>query len=148
MTGLDVRVLGPHDADALRAVAPGVFDDDVDPRLAAEFLADPRHHLAVAIDDGVVVGMATGVDYVHPDKPRDLWVNEVGVAPTHQGRGVGRRVLDALLAHARTLGCRSAWVLTGLDNEPARRLYASAGGAEAAERPVMVEFALGDAAER
>jgi ribosomal protein S18 acetylase RimI-like enzyme len=82
---------------------------------------------------------------VHPDKPRELWVNEVGVAPTHQGRGVGRRVLDALLARGRAVGCRSAWVLTSVDNEPARRLYASSGGAEADERPVMVEFPLGEA---
>jgi aminoglycoside 6'-N-acetyltransferase I len=30
-------------------VAPGVFDDPINPARAAEFLADPRHHLAVAL---------------------------------------------------------------------------------------------------
>lgn len=63
-----IRILGPADAAVLDRVAPQVFDNAVDPRRAAEFLADPRHHLAVALDADVVVGMASGVHYVHPDK--------------------------------------------------------------------------------
>jgi aminoglycoside 6'-N-acetyltransferase I len=86
--------------------------------------------------------MASGVHYVHPDKPPELWVNEVAVAPTHQGHGVGRQVLFALLAHARTLGCREAWVLTSYDNAAARRMYAAAGGAEEQEAPLMITFDL------
>lgn len=53
----------------------------IDPTWSAEFLRDPRHHIAVAIEDGVVVGIASGVHYLHPDKPPELFVNEVGVAP-------------------------------------------------------------------
>lgn len=65
---VEVRILKPKDAHVLERVALGVFDNRFDPELSAEFLADPRHHLAVAIDDGTVVGMASAVDYVHPDK--------------------------------------------------------------------------------
>ena len=140
---VEIRMLGPHDAPVLRAVAPDVFDGPLDPELTAEFLADARHHMAVAIDEGVVVGMASGVHYVHPDKPAELWVNEVGVAPTHHGRGLGRRLMSALLAHARTLGCIEAWVLTHRENEAARRMYAAAGGMEA-DSPLMIAFALVD----
>jgi hypothetical protein len=43
-----IRILGLEDAAVLDRVAPGVFDNAVDPRWAAEFLADSRHHLAVA----------------------------------------------------------------------------------------------------
>src|SRR2546421_12904817 len=103
-----VRVLGPHDAAVLDRVAPGVFDNDVDARWTAEFLADPRPHLAVALDGDTVVGMASGVHYVHPDKPPELWVNEIGVAPTHQGRQIGRRLLRALFARGREVGCAEA----------------------------------------
>ena len=145
-----IRILGPADGATLHRVAPDVFDHPVDARWSAEFLADPRHHLAVAVDDesGLVVGMASGVHYVHPDKPPELWVNEVGVAPTHQGRGIGRRMLAALLAHARALGCREAWVLTSYDNTPARRMYAAAGGVEEREAPLMITFSLGEGAVR
>ena len=144
-----VRILGPADGTVLRSVAVDVFDYPVDARWSAEFLADPRHHLAVAIDDesGQVVGMASGVHYVHPDKPPELWVNEVGVAPTHQGHGIGRRVLAALLAHGRTLGCQEAWLLTEYSNSAARRMYAAVGGVEESEPPLMITFALDDDSE-
>ncbi|GBF04252.1 acetyltransferase [Deinococcus aerius] len=129
---VQVRVLGEGEADVLRNVAPGVFDYDLRPDSLAAFFSDPRHHLVVAVDGETVVGMAGGFHYVHPDKAPELYINEVGVADGYQGQGLGRRMLDALLAHARTLGCVAAWVLTEEDNIAARRLYASAGGEEQA----------------
>jgi GNAT superfamily N-acetyltransferase len=144
LSSYTIRVLGPDEARILDRVAPDVFDHDIDPRWTAEFFADPRHHLAVALDGTTVVGMASAVHYVHPDKPPELWVNEVGVAPTHRGQGVGRQLMQALLAHGRALGCHEAWVLTDYTNTPARRLYASAGGVDAPAPTLMVSFVLGD----
>jgi hypothetical protein len=37
----------------LRRVANDVFDEALSPALVAKFLRDPRHHLSVAIDEGV-----------------------------------------------------------------------------------------------
>ena len=126
---VEIRLLGRDDAAVLDRVAPDVFDDPVAPRWTRAFLDDARHHLVVALDDGVVVGMASAVDYVHPDKAPQLWINEVGVAPSHHRRGIGRELVDALVARARALGCTYAWVGTEEDNLPARRLYERAGGA-------------------
>lgn len=128
---MDVRLLHVGDEAVLARVAEDVFDNPVDPALAAEFLADPRHHIAVAIEDGQVIGFASGVHYLHPDKPAQLFVNEVGVSPACQGRGVGKQVLGALLAESRRLGCTEAWVATEPDNAPARALYVSMGGSDA-----------------
>jgi aminoglycoside 6'-N-acetyltransferase I len=140
---MEIKVLGPQDAGTLANVAPDVFDDPIDPGRAAEFLADPRHHLAVAVEDGRVVGFVSAVHYVHPDKPRpELWVNEIGVAATHRGRGLGTRLLNAVFAVARGLGCAEAWVLTDRENTPAMRLYAAAGSAEAPTDHVMFTFKL------
>lgn len=139
---VEIRMLGPDDERVLAHVAAGVFDHEIDPALSAEFLRDPRHHLAAALEDGTVVGFASGVHYVHPDKPAELWVNEVGVAPTHQRRGLGRQLLQALFARARDLGCREAWVLTSPANGAAIRLYESAGGSDMADPPVMFTFRL------
>src|SRR5438309_12069569 len=116
---IEIRLLQSGDADLLDTVADDVFDYPVEPRWAAEFLADPRHHLAVAIDDGRVVGMASGVHYVHPDKGPELWVNEVGVSAAHRSQGLGRRVLTALLEHGSTLGCIEAWLITTPENAAA-----------------------------
>jgi ribosomal protein S18 acetylase RimI-like enzyme len=143
-TGVDVievRVLDAHETLVLDRVADGVFDGPVRHELAAGFLSDPRHHLAVAVDDGTVVGMASGVHYLHPDKRPELWVNEVGVAPTHRRRCLARRLLEALMEHARALGCTDVWVLTDRDNAAARALYDTLGG-EADESAVLYAWRL------
>lgn len=138
----EVRILKRGDDAVLERVAPGVFDNAVDRRLTTEFLDDSRHHLVVAIEDGTVVGFASGVHYVHPDKPAELFINEVGVAPTHQGQGLGKAVVASLLEVARRLGCREAWVLTDSDNIAAMALYTSAGGEEAVDPSIMFTFRL------
>ena len=131
MSEMHIRLLGPSDQAVLDNVAADVFDNAIDARLAREFLSDPHHHIAVAILADQVIGMASGVHYLHSDKPQEMWINEVGVAAAYRGRGVGGELLEALKARARELGCNDAWVLTEPGNLAARRLYASAGGTEA-----------------
>ena len=139
---VEIRLLKRGDEAVLARVAADVFDDPIDARATTAFLSDPRHQLAVAVDEGVVVGFASAVLDEHPDKPRpELWINEVGVAPTHQGQGIGRRLLGVLLDAARTADCHEAWVLTDRSNAAAMRLYASVGGQEAPGDHVMFSFA-------
>jgi len=138
---MEIRLLTNADGAVLRCVAEGVFDNAVDEALASQFLADPRHHICVAIDGGVVVGFASAVHYVHPDKPTELWINEAGVAPMHQRRGLAKAILRVLLSHARSIGCTQAWVLTDEDNGPARALYQSVGG-DGGQPSLMVTIGL------
>jgi ribosomal protein S18 acetylase RimI-like enzyme len=137
---VEIRLLRSEDGAVLERVAPGTFDYPVQPRWTREFLTDRRHHLIVALDDGLVVGMVSAVDYLHPDKAPQLWINEIGVAPSHQRRGIGRQLLDAILAHGRTLGCTEAWLGTEEANAAARGLYESVGSAP--EPFVLYEFPL------
>jgi ribosomal protein S18 acetylase RimI-like enzyme len=137
---LEIRLLGRDDRTLLDHVADGVFDGPVQEGWARAFVADARHHMVVARDEGVVVGMVSAVDYVHPDKAPQLWINEVGVAPSHQRRGIGRQLLDAMLDHGRTMGCTEAWLGTEHDNAPARALYEAAGSV--AEPFVLYSFGL------
>jgi ribosomal protein S18 acetylase RimI-like enzyme len=141
---IEIKLLGRQDAGVLAHLEPDVFDNPIDVGRANEFLADPRHHLAVAVEGGVVVGFVSAVHYVHPDKPRpELWINEVGVAATHRRRGLGTRLLRALFAVARALGCTEAWVLTDRANTAAMRLYAAAGIPHQPTDHVMFTFRLG-----
>jgi ribosomal protein S18 acetylase RimI-like enzyme len=137
-----IRLLGPADAATLANVAPEVFDNEVNARWTAEFLADPRHHIAVALAGEQVVGMATAVHYLHPDKAPELWINEVGVAPSFRNQGIGKQLIAMLLSRGRSLGCTEAWLGTEESNTAARRLYAAAGGVE--EPMVYVTFELDD----
>jgi ribosomal protein S18 acetylase RimI-like enzyme len=139
---IEIRLLQSHERSVLDRVAPGVFDGPVVARWRDEFFHDSRHHLAVALDAEVVVGFVSALHYVHPDKPPELWIDEVGVAPSHHQRGIGRRLLDRMLEHGTDLGCVQAWVLTGPDNIAAQRLYTASGGRAAAELSLMFEFPL------
>ena len=137
----EIRILQAGDERILDSVADGVFDWPVDGALSSTFLRDPRHHLCVCIEDGIVVGFGSAVHYVHPDKRPQLWINEVGVAPSHRRRGIAKAVLSTLMSIGRDLGCTEAWVLTEEANAAARALYRSAGGIETPQ--VMVSFPLG-----
>jgi ribosomal protein S18 acetylase RimI-like enzyme len=138
-----IRLLGPGDETLLVAADPEVYDNPVDAARTAEFLADPRHHVAVALVEGRVVGSATAVHYVHPDQAPTLFVIEVAVAAAYQRAGLAKRILQALFAHGRTLGCTSAWVGTEADNEAAQALYRAAGGALDQDAFVTFSFDLG-----
>jgi ribosomal protein S18 acetylase RimI-like enzyme len=139
---VEIKILGRGDEVVLSNVAPGVFDYDIEKHRTSEFLGDPRHHLAVAVEAEFVVGFASAVHYVHPDKAPELWINEVGVAPTHRNRGLGKKLLRALFELGRNVGCGQAWVLTDRSNPSAMRLYASVGGMAAPDDQVMFTFRL------
>jgi ribosomal protein S18 acetylase RimI-like enzyme len=140
---VQIRVLGPDDDHVLTNVAPEVFDGPIDPDLTREFLRDPRHHIAVSIQNGVVIGFASAVHYVHPDKAPQLWINEVSVAPPHRRRGLGRGMLTRLFDVARTRKCTVAWVLTDRMNTAAMALYASLDGREGADDESPSDATLG-----
>ena len=140
---LQIKSLSPADAGILSTVAKEVFDDPIIESSIQAFLADPRHRLVVALDESLVVGFISAVIYLHPDKPSpELWINEVGVAPTHQGEGIGKALMKAMLDGARRSGCMEAWVLTERDNVAAMALYKAAGGLESRPDPTMFTFSL------
>jgi ribosomal protein S18 acetylase RimI-like enzyme len=130
---IEIKVLCRGDDRILMNVAAEVFDNPIDPELTKEFLDDPRHHIAVAIDDGLVVGFASGVHYIHPDKQPELWINEVAVAPTRRRRGLGQALLKALFEVGRSHRCAASWVLTNRNNAAALALYSSVGGTPQAD---------------
>ena len=137
-----IKILSKADLPILLNVADDVFDNPVDKDLASEFLADPRHHIVAAMDDSVLIGFASAVHYIHPDKPPELWINEVGVAPSHQKQGIGTAIMKEMLRLGQDLGCKIAWVLTEKENEAANGLYKSVGGV--GSDAVMYEFKTKD----
>jgi ribosomal protein S18 acetylase RimI-like enzyme len=133
MTDWIVRLAVPEDAAALSAT--DVFDGPASDPGITRFLGtgaapDPRNILALAEMHGRIVGFASGTVLDHPDKPRNLFVQELGVNEDAQRRGIARALLSLLRAEGRARGCKVAWVLTEADNAPARGIYAATGGAE------------------
>lgn len=80
-----------------------------------------RHYYLVATDDGVVAGYA-GLAVV--DKS-EAWVQNIAVRRDSQRRGVGRQLLEALLAEAGRRQVTQTLLEVAVDNAPAQRLYAT-----------------------
>jgi ribosomal-protein-alanine N-acetyltransferase len=55
----------------------------------------------------------------------EAWVQNIAVRRTAQRRGVGRALLEALLAEAARAGIKQTLLEVAVDNAPAQRLYAT-----------------------
>jgi [ribosomal protein S18]-alanine N-acetyltransferase len=79
-----------------------------------------RHFYLVALNDDAVVGYA-GLAVVDKD---ESWVQNIAVRREAQRHGVGRELLEALLAEAERRGVTKTLLEVAVDNAPAQRLYA------------------------
>ena len=143
-TRYQIRRLDAGESAVLLAADPQLFDFAVSPRWTAEFLADPRHHIAVALFDGRVVGSVTATHYVHPDQPPTLFIIEVAVAAEHQRQGLAKVPVEGTAGAMGGLWVAPpAWVGTEVDNLAARTLYRAVGGMQDSEAFVTYSFDLG-----
>jgi ribosomal protein S18 acetylase RimI-like enzyme len=95
-------------------------------------VSNPGAFLLVADNAGDVVGMAIGTrgladDGAGPPVEGLCHVSMVCVAPAYWSRGIGGRLVDALLEEARSRDYYRAQLWTQSDNARARRLYEGRG---------------------
>jgi aminoglycoside 6'-N-acetyltransferase I len=136
-----IKRLGAGDAALLADIAPDVFDEPVDSKRLAAYLSAPGHLMILAVDGDLVVGQCAAVIHRHPDKPTELYIDEVGTASTHRRQGIARKMLSAMLEWGRELGCEDAWLGTEIDNDEANGLYRSFAPTER-ETMMLYVFAL------
>ncbi|TGT81030.1 MULTISPECIES: GNAT family N-acetyltransferase [unclassified Mesorhizobium] len=139
---VEIRRLYPGDDALVMRVADDVFDEPVRPERLASYLAQSGHFMIVALVKGLVVGQCAAVIHRHPDKPTELYIDEVGVSPAFRRQGIARKMLDAMFALGREHGCEEAWVGTEPDNLPARALYEARKPHAEAESFVMYVYRL------
>ncbi|AXK39662.1 ribosomal protein S18-alanine N-acetyltransferase [Crenobacter cavernae] len=83
------------------------------------------HDVSVIESDGQPVGVAVWMLVI--DEAELL---NIAVARLYQGRGLGRRLLQSVLADARAAGARRLFLEVREGNAPARALYRSLGFVE------------------
>lgn len=96
----------------------------------AELLASPGVTGLLLQVDGADVGMA--LCRVAAGESELL---TIAVRPAERRRGAGRRLLTAVIDHAREAGALSLFLEVGADNEAARALYTAAGFRVVGSRP-------------
>ena len=83
---------------------------------------------------GYAWGGVEGVDYMSLRGPAGV-LYDIVVDPAHRGNGVGRLLLDAVLAALEAQGAPRVVLSTAVRNDAAQRLFARAGF-----RPTMIEM--------
>jgi ribosomal-protein-alanine N-acetyltransferase len=81
-----------------------------------------RHFYLVALDDNDEVAGYAGLSVVDP---AESWVQNIAVRRDAQRRGVGRDLLEALLAEAADRGVTKTLLEVAVDNVAAQSLYAT-----------------------
>ncbi len=97
--------------------------------------------MVVATVEGQVIGMVTGVHFHHPDKPPQMWINELGMAGPFGRQGIATALVDAPSEHARDLACTEIWVIAD-PTDMAEAFYTSLGWARTDQRLAMFTHAL------
>ena len=137
---IELRRLGPEDAAAYREIRLEALADS--PHNFSSTLESeqdqPLDRFAARLADDFVLGAVSGSRligvagfYVQP-RPKHrhkgmLW--GMYVRPDHRAAGIGRKLVEAIIAHARRhVELLQLFVIA--DNMPARRLYASLGFVE------------------
>lgn len=119
--------LAPETIGVLTNVAEDVFDDAIDGQRLAACLESRDSLIVVALHGDLVVGQVTAYVHRHPDQPSDVYVDNLGVAPKFQRRGIARSLVREVFAWAKAQGCRQAWIVTDTANDAARSLYEKLG---------------------
>lgn len=142
--GIDVRLATLDDHALL--LGADVFDAPVIPELLNEVLTDPRLHLVLALEGAHCIGFLSAIHYPHPDKARQMWINELGVNETHRRQGIATRLVGVIMDRARALNCNQLWVIADTTDE-AHGFYASLNAQRDGDDFAMFTIALDEATD-
>jgi GNAT superfamily N-acetyltransferase len=154
---LSIRRLEPGDGGVLRRLATdlGAFEgggsgaDSATPRdpaaldaaTARRLLAEPNLHLLVAFQGDDPVGFLVAHELPRPfGDPARVFVREVRVRAERRREGIGRRLLEALLAIGRERGAGRPFALADAGDHEALAFYRAAGGRRSRRDVVVIRF--------
>ncbi len=146
-----VRLAADTDAEPIRViynhhVTTSTATTDLVPRSVEEQRSwmsqrSGAHGVVVADRDGVVVGFASLSAYRERPGYRTTVEDSVYVDPAHQGLGVGRLLLGAIVELARVHGFHAVMARVVVGHEASLRLHQSLGFADVGiEREVARKF--------
>ncbi|WP_296615343.1 GNAT family N-acetyltransferase [Sphingomonas sp.] len=138
MTDPSIRPVGPDDAASIAAiyahhVLHGTATFDIDPPDAASWhdkiasITARGWPFLVAEHDGVIVGYAYATQFRDRPAYAETCENSIYLAPDQLGRGIGSRLLPALVEAARRAGFRQMIAVIGGSEPGSVALHAKCG---------------------
>ena len=148
-TPIEVRRFNVADAKRMHSIVamlpPPEWRGERVPSLAyfGRALADPAIYVFAAFEGERPAGFVSAYRFPSLTGEHDLvYIYDVYVAPADQAGGIGRRLMESVIAQCRGDGVAEAWVGTDLDNPAAQRLFTAVGAKEPAQRYLQFEFDL------
>jgi ribosomal-protein-alanine N-acetyltransferase len=130
---VELRLARAGDLDAMIAIERAAYPTDAwSPEAMGSQLENPNTHYVVAEQDGTVVGYA---GLLAPRGLETAEVHTVTVTEALRRRGIGRRMLLALLEEAAARGATEVFLEVRIDNPSAQDLYLSLGFEAVGVRP-------------
>lgn len=109
----------------LHHVMEDVFDYPINSNHLRRFMNDNKHHLICAFNHkNQVIGFVSFVEIYHPDKPTQIFVNELSVSESYQRMKIGTHLMNQVFEYAKE-HAYYVWVATELDNKEAISFYHS-----------------------
>lgn len=135
-----IREARPQEARLFLEIDHEAFSTDrFNLRQMRYLLRKARSVALVAEEAGQARGIAIGLLRDHPGGRRSGRVYLLAVRPPHRGRGVGKRLLTALIKRLRSAGAERIYLEVNVKNHRARVLYESLGFRVFAREPAYYE---------
>lgn len=129
MSAVDIRDATVADAEAMHEIEVASFSDPWTAEAFRSMLAHPQMHARAAVDDGALVGYC--IAWIVED---ECELANIAVSPAMRRAGVGRALLDDLIAAMDARGGGTIWLEVRDSNVAGRALYASRDFVEVGRR--------------
>lgn len=136
MNDIRIREATEDDLPAILRIysASGIFDEESFTLEEARehlqvFKRYPSYRIFIALLDDAVVGTyeLLIMDNLAKRGKKSGIVEDVAVSPAHQGRGIGRAMMEHARAQCREAGCYKLMLSSNLKREEAHRFYDALG---------------------
>lgn len=129
---MDIRryqKLGISDLDLIMQMDDDFRSDFICKENAQMFLSNPMCWIYACIENNRVIGFAYGYELNRlNNRGNMLYIHEVGVLPSFQRQGIGRKILTEIKSLCKLSGVCKIFLFTQKSNIPACALYESLGG--------------------
>jgi len=116
------------DLESIMRLETGIFENDAwSPTMMVRDLGDPACYYLVAFPPEDPSDIVAYAGLLAPQGATEADIQTIAVADTARGHGLGRALMQALIAEARKRGARLVFLEVRADNPGAQHLYERLG---------------------
>ncbi|NEM91258.1 ribosomal protein S18-alanine N-acetyltransferase [Galbitalea soli] len=130
-----LRLATLADLDAIMRLEESTFTNDAWTVDSMRAELHSRHSYYLVAEQPDTPGLLGYAGLLAPEGSADADIQTIAVAPAARRRGLGRQLMEALIAEARARRCRTIFLEVRADNPTAQHLYDTLGFEQIAVRP-------------